>query len=203
MIDGLFDRVGEIDSVWLLVLAFFLPYGETVALLDFVVPGEVGMVLLGAVAAETDTSLLAVIALGSAGAFLGDSTSWYIGHRWGTSVIERWEPVARRLSPMLASAEDYFARRGGLAILGGRFVGGLRAVVPLVAGTAGMPYRQFWPWNLAASLTWVTAIVTLGHLFGRRVATIVDRAGPILTGVVLVAAALWWARRRWRRRDQT
>ena len=45
MIEGLLDGLAGLDTHWFLLLAFFLPFGETVALLDAIVPGEVGMVL--------------------------------------------------------------------------------------------------------------------------------------------------------------
>ena len=46
MIESLLDRVAELDTHWLLLLAFFLPFGETVALLDAIVPGELGRAAL-------------------------------------------------------------------------------------------------------------------------------------------------------------
>ncbi len=188
MIEGLLDQLAGLDTHWFLLLAFLLPFGETVALLDTIVPGEVGLVLIGAAAAQADVSLVAVIAVGAAGAFLGDSTSWYIGHRWGVSLITRWEPVRRRMEPPLMRTEQYFAKHGGITVFAGRFVGVLRAFVPLVAGTSGMTFRQFVPWNLAASVLWVGVVVMLGAIFGETVATVIDRFGLVLTGLLIVAA---------------
>ena len=47
MIDRILDDLTGIDTIWLAVLSFFLPFAETVALLDLLVPGEVGMVVVG------------------------------------------------------------------------------------------------------------------------------------------------------------
>ena len=69
MIEGLLDQLSTLDTHWFLLLAFLLPFGETVALLDVVVPGEVGLVLIGAAAVDADVALVAVIAVGAAGAF--------------------------------------------------------------------------------------------------------------------------------------
>jgi len=202
MIEGLLDGLGSLDAHWFLLLAFFLPFGETVALLDAIVPGEVGMVFIGAAAGQANVPLLAVIAVGSAGAFLGDSTSWYIGHRWGTSLLKRWDPVWRRMEAPLLRTEAHFAKHGGQTVFVGRFVGALRALVPLVAGTSGMPYRRFVPWNAAASILWVSAIVVLGAVFGETIASAVDRFGIILTSALVVAAlALFLKHQRARRRS--
>lgn len=195
MIEGLLDGLSGLDTHWFLLLAFFLPFGETVALLDAIVPGEVGLVLIGAAASEAGVPLPAVIVVGALGAFLGDSTSWYIGHRWGYRVITRWEPVNRRMARPLQSAERYFADRGGSAVFAGRFVGALRAVVPLVAGTSGMTYRRFLPWNAAASIAWVSMVVILGAVFGKALASTIDRLGVVLTMVVVAVVAGLLARR--------
>lgn len=200
MIEGLLDRLADLDAVWLYLLAFVLPFGETVALLDAIVPGEVGLVLLGAAAARADVSVVSIIAIGSVGAFAGDSVSWYVGHRWGTSLVTRWNPIRQRLEEPLINAERHFDRYGGRTVFLGRFVGALRAIVPLVAGTAGMPYRRFVPWNAAASVAWVTTVVVLGVIFGEAVADVVDRFGLVLTGIVVMVGATLVLRHRRRTR---
>ena len=196
MIESLLDRLAELDAGWLYLLAFVLPFGETVALLDAIVPGEVGLVLLGAAAARAEISLVWIIVIGSLGAFTGDSVSWYIGHRWGTSLVTRWNPVRQRLEGPLVSAERHFARHGGRTVFLGRFVGALRAIVPIVAGTAGMPYRRFVPWNAVASVAWVSTVVVLGAVFGEVVADVVDRFGLVVTGLVVVVGATLVIRHR-------
>jgi undecaprenyl-diphosphatase len=157
------------------------------------------MVLVGAAAAEAGVPIPVVIAVGAFGAFCGDSTSWYIGHRWGYAVVNRWEPVRRHMEGPLRTAEEHFSRRGGQTVFAARFVGALRAMVPLAAGISGMPYRSFVPWNAAASILWVSIIVTLGAVYGDDIAETVDRFGVLITAVVVVVGVGLFARRRYRR----
>lgn len=198
MVEDLLEQIASLDAPWLLLLAFLFPLGETIALLDTIVPGEVGLIVIGAAAQLAGVPLLAVIAAAAVGAFCGDSISWFIGHRWGTALLTRWPRVWRRVEGPYARAQAYFGRYGGPTVFGARFVGPLRALVPLVAGTSGMPYRRFVPWNVLASVTWVSAVIILGALFGERVASILDRIGLVALGVVMVLGlALWaWHRRR-------
>lgn len=200
MIEGLLDGLAGLDTHWFLLLAFFLPFGETVALLDAIVPGEVGMVLLGAAAADAGVPIPLVIAIGALGAFAGDSTSWFIGHRWGYRLITKWEPIHRRMAKPLEVAERHFEAKGGRTVFAGRFVGALRALVPLVAGTSGMRYRAFLPWNAAASVIWVSAVVILGAVFGKTVASTVDRFGIVLTSLVAALAVGLFIRHKVRQR---
>ncbi len=199
MLDDLLARVAELDLGWLAALAFFLPFGETVALLDVLVPGEVGLVLVGA-AAGTPPRVLVVFAMGALGAFCGDSVSWFVGHRWGTSVLQRWPRVWRHAEPALGRASDHFSRHGGRSIFFARFIGALRALAPLVAGAAGLPFRAFAPWNAAASITWVGLMVLLGAVVGDSVVSFVDRFGRLLSAVAVLALVIWFVRRR---RDRT
>lgn len=195
MVNDLLDRLEELELVWMALLAFFLPFGETVAFLDFLVPGEVGMVLVGA-AAGTPERIAVVYVAGVLGAFCGDSVSWYIGHRWGVRVLSRFPRLWRRMEHEVERATEYFERHGGRTVFFARFVGALRAVAPLAAGTAGMPYRRFAPWNAAASVIWVALMVWLGAAFGDDIADFVDRFSLVLSAVVIAALVGFYVRSR-------
>ena len=195
MIDGLLDDLTGVDTLWLAIVAFFLPFGETVAFLDFLVPGVVGMIIVG-VAAETPGRVAIAICAGMLGAFCGDSVSWYIGHRWGTTVLQKWPWLWHRIEPQLAHATAHFERHGGKSIFAARFVGALRAIAPLVAGTAGLPYRKFAPWNAAASVSWVSLIVILGAVFGRNIESLVERLAQIVSILGVTVVVVWFVRRR-------
>jgi membrane-associated protein len=62
--------------------------------------------------------------------------------------------------------------------------------VPLVAGTAAMPYRRFLAWDAAAAVLWVTVMIWLGALLGDDVARVVDRIGTGISLVVVGAIIL-------------
>jgi membrane-associated protein len=135
------------------------------------------------------------------GAILGDNASFLIGRRYGKRVVTKWEWARRRLEPAMARAEEHFRRYGGRTLFVGRWVGALRAVVPVVAGAARMPYIRFLPWNVAGSLSWVATVVTLGYAFGDEIARLVDRFGLALSVVVVSVLAGRFAWKRWRRRQ--
>ena len=195
MIGDLLDRLTELDLVVLVIVTFLLAFGETVAFMDFIAPGEVGMVLVGA-AADTPGRVVYVWVSGALGAFCGDSVSWFVGHRWGVAVLQRWPRLWARAEPSLARAERFFGRHGGRAIFIARFVGALRALAPLVAGSASLPYGRFAPWNAAASIVWVGVVVTLGALFGDSIAAAVDRVGLAISAIAVLGIITWLVVRR-------
>lgn len=190
------EWVGGLSSWVLVVVSAGLAFGETAILLDLVVPGEVGMVIVGAAAARADYPLVPVVVAGMLGAVVGDSVSYAIGRRWGSRLVCRWDFTRRRFEPRMQRAERYFHTHGGWLVFVARFVGAFRAVVPLVVGTAGMTYPRFLAWNVGASVAWAGIVVTLGYHFGDEIARLVDRVGFGITVVAVVALAGWWVLRR-------
>jgi membrane-associated protein len=82
----------------------------------------------------------------------------------------------------------------------GRFTAALRALVPGLAGIAGMPYRTFVAWNLAGGVLWATGFVLLGYAAGKAypmVERVAGTAGLVLLGAIaVVAMATLLGRRR-------
>lgn len=177
-----------------------LAFAETAIGLDLVVPGEAGMVVVGAVGRRAELSLPGLIACASVGATAGDLFSYWLGRRYGLRVLERWEWTRKRLLPKAKRAKGYFERRGSVVVFGGRWVGALRAVVPLVAGTARMPLPTFLAWNIAASISWTAVVISIGWLVGAGIADVVDRWSGWISVLVVSALALWFGWRWWRKR---
>ncbi len=199
-IENVLDDAGRGGLLPVLLAAFLLAFGETALFTDLLVPGEVGMILVGAVSARAELDLWWVILAAAVGATLGDSVGWWLGARYGLRLLDRFPRVERRLAPSLATAQRYFADRGGALVFWGRFVGALRGVVSFVAGTAGMPYRRFLGWNVLASICWSTAVISAGYAFGRNVEAVLSEVGlAIALTVVLVGIAVFAYRRRTRR----
>jgi undecaprenyl-diphosphatase len=81
----------------------------------------------------------------------------------------------------------------------GRFIGFARALVPFVAGTSRMRYRQFLIYNALGAVLWSIGFVTLGYVLGAswQVAEKwIGRTSLILAAVVALVALVAWRRRR-------
>lgn len=199
MAGNLLDVLGRLTATVLYLAAFGLAFGEAAFLLDLVVPGEVGLVIVGAAGHQREASLPLLCALGAAGAFLGDSVSWLLGRTVGTRLVDRWDWSRRVMQPRLDKASAVLESRGGVAIFAARWVGALRALVPLVAGTAGVRYRTLLLWDLPAAIGWATAMVCLGWFLGERVADGVDRVGGYVSLAVVAGVVVWLVVRHRRR----
>jgi membrane protein DedA with SNARE-associated domain len=195
----LIEWAARLGTLGLMGLALGLGFGESAIGLDLVVPGEVGMVFLGAATREADVALPLVILAGAIGAIAGDTFGYFIGRRFGVRIVHRYRWTRRHFEPSVKRAHRYFERRGGPAVFGARWIGALRAVVPLVAGTSAMPLRRFLAWDAAAALLWTTAAVSIGYIFGDDIAGAVDRVGWWISLAALTVLAVVFLVRRRRR----
>jgi membrane-associated protein len=199
VVEDLIGTVAGSGTVALAVLTFALVFAESAILLDLFVPGEVGLVLAAAAAAEGGAPLWVIVVAALLGCLAGDSAGFWIGRRVGEPTVRRWRWSRRLLAPRLARARRHFGRRGGWSVAGARWVGALRAVVPVVAGAARRPYAWFLAWDAPSSMVWSTAVATLGYHFGDDVAEVVDRVGLVVSALVVGALVALWLVRRQRR----
>lgn len=131
-----------------------------------IVPSETAVITAGVVAASGDLSLALIIPAAAAGAFLGDNTAYYLGHRFGARTTERFfhsDKAKRRLD----WAEEQLQERGGELIVVARFIPGGRTAVALSAGTLKYAWRRFVVFDLAAALIWATYAALLGYYGGK------------------------------------
>jgi SNARE associated Golgi protein len=119
----LIESAARLGALALAALALGLGFGERAIALDLVVPGEVGMVFIGAASRAGDAPLTLVIAASVLGAVAGDSFGYFIGRRWGTTVLYRWNWLRRRVERSVERSRTYLARRGGVAVFVARWVG--------------------------------------------------------------------------------
>jgi membrane-associated protein len=200
------DPILRLAGPLVLVVAFALPALEASTLLGIVVPGELALVLGGVLAHQGRVPLAAVVVAGAAGAVVGDTVGYVVGRRVGEGLLAH---LPRRLVEpgQVERARALVRRLGGRAVFVGRFIAVLRALVPGLAGVAGVPYRTFAAWNLAGGVLWATGFVLLGFAAGpawRTVERVAGRAGLVLlaTIVAVAATALVCRRRRGRRRGR-
>ena len=173
---------------------------ETAALIGWVVPGDVTMALAGVYAARGDLALEWILTSGVVAAIAGQTGGYWLGRRYGRSIIQR-VPFVRRVEPRMEEASAFLRRHGGKAVMLGRFATGVSSFVPFTAGTAGMPFPRFLAFMIPTSLVWVSAVVLLGYLLGRNLA-LIDRVlsgvgWVVLAVVLLLLGGAWlWHRRR-------
>jgi membrane protein DedA with SNARE-associated domain len=131
-------------------------------------------------------------------AVVGDSVGFEIGRKLGPRMVRA--PVLRNHPDRIVSAQEYLRRRGGRAVVMGRFTAFLRAVMPGLAGASRMEYRRFLVFNVIGGVLWGSACVLLGYFAAHSISTITHALG-ITSGVIVafIVVGLIWA---WHRRSR-
>lgn len=97
---------------------------------------------------------------------IADSLWYFAGVRYGGRVVRLICRLTLEAGTCVKKTEGYFGRHGGITLLFAKFVPGLSAVAPPIAGQSGMPYARFLAYDLAGSLVWASAYVFGGRFFG-------------------------------------
>jgi membrane-associated protein len=171
------DWLSTLDDWSVLLFTALTAALETTFLLGLLVPGESVVMLAGSLPAGPAGFALAV-AVGTVGAMTGQIAGYAVGRALGSRL--RDTRLGRRIgAERWARAEAYLRERGAAALVAVRFVAVIHAVVPIVAGTAKMPFGRFVGWSSLGTAIWVAAFAGVGAITAG-----VDSGG---TGVVLAA----------------
>ncbi len=176
--------------------AFVTAYGYPALAIGTLVEGGTVGVIAGGLAHRGYLRLSWVIAIVFCCAFAADQFFFQVGKRSGRSLLERrpqWEPQVDRVRRFLVAYQV-------VAVLGFRFVYGMRTITPLVIGASGFDTRRFVLLNLVSTLAWASVVGASGYFFGHLVETLLAGAGHHPVVIVLVAALLGggvWLWRRW------
>lgn len=173
---------------WSNILVFVIAMSESIAVVGALVPGTAILVAVGAVVGLGHLPLWPIMLSAAAGAIVGDGISYWLGHRYKAHIRTMW-PFARR-PELLASGERFFAKYGTFSIAIGRFLPAVRAIVPVVAGTAGMSPIRFYAANIASALVWAPAHILPGAAIGSSLGILGAISWRLVMVVVVVAAAI-------------
>jgi membrane protein DedA with SNARE-associated domain len=163
-------------------------------------PGEALLLAAAAWASARHHSLPLVILFGFLGATAGANIGYYLGYKGGRPFVERFGSAFHIRPEHIARSELFFARHGDKAILGGRFVLGLRTWGSMLAGMARMPFWRFEAFSALGALGWAVLIGLIGYLLGDYLPLI----GAIVKGigfgglVLIVLVAITLVVVRWR-----
>jgi undecaprenyl-diphosphatase len=167
----LLEDISETLGRWTYLLVGVFAFAETGAFVGLVVPGETVMLLGGAVAGQGAIDIYLLIAVAWFAAWLGDTTSFFLGRRLGRNFVLDHGPRVGISHERFEKVEDYFGRHGGKTIFIGRFISLVRAFAPFIAGSSGMRYRAFVPYSILGTGLWATAHILVGYFFSRSIET--------------------------------
>jgi undecaprenyl-diphosphatase len=188
--------LGVSSNYWLFVFLIFLVcVGEAVFIAGLLVPSLPILLLVGGLITTQDLNFWPIFFAATAGGIVGDAISYWIGYWLKDRVKTTW-PFKNHLA-LIARGEVFFERHGGKAIFIGRFITGLKAVVPGIAGMLGMKWSYFTFINTISAFVWAASHILPGMFLTEWLDSIglsmelIIIYGTIILTVVFLAIHYW------------
>ena len=139
-------------------------------------PSAPMLIMAGTLSATHRLSAAAVMVALLIACAVADSIWYFAGVRYGGRVVRFVCKLSMEATTCVKKTEGYFGRHGGVTLLFAKFVPGLSALAPPIAGQTGMAFSRFLVLDLAGSAIWGAAFVFGGRFFG----DLAKRSAPLL-----------------------
>ena len=181
---------------WAIIVVFLIAFGEALLIIGLFVPSTAVLVGAGVLVGSGHLPFWPVFLATLIGAVAGDQISYWAGRFFGEHLKILW-PL-NRFPQLVARGEEFVRNHGGKSIALGRFVPGVKAVVPGIVGMLGMSQLYFASVNISSGIVWAAAHVIPGMLIGQGLALAGELSGHLglvlLALLVILAVAGWLIR---------
>lgn len=146
-------------------------------------PSQFIYVPVGIFVASGHLEFLPAVMIGAIGNDFGNVILYEASRRKGMKYIPRWQMFSEEKIRKLHIA---FQRRGSVIIFIGKFLPGVKVIVPVVAGIASMHRLAYIVIIFVTSLLWAIGLTSFGFYFGRNIG---DGKAGTYSSVALVVLA--------------
>ena len=181
------------------LLALVAKYGYAATFVGTLLEGETSLVVSGVAASRGYLSAPWVVVAGAAGAMVSDNVFFVMGRVFGPALLARFPSVAASV----ARAHALVDRFPNTAVIGVRFLYGMRTVGPLVIGAGRMTWPRFALLDFIATSTWSLSWIVLGYILGEAVYQLLGGIASIWSWSIVavaiggtIAAVVLYLRRR-------
>jgi len=152
---------------WVAWGLFFAAFVESFAIIGIFVPGVVLLAIISGMAASADMNVASVLIIVYSASCIADISSYFIGMRLHKRIDSIW-PF--KTNPgWLIKGKEFFKTYGILGVFIGRFIGPVRPVMPITAGSMGMKFKHFLGVDLFSGLIWAPMYSLPGYFAGKVV----------------------------------
>jgi membrane protein DedA with SNARE-associated domain len=168
------------------------------------VPAILFLIAAGALAGSGRMTLAVALGLAILACLLADTVWYEAGRRWGNQILHFIYGLALDPDAACRRSKETFVRHGAHTLILAKFVVGLDAATPPLAGVAGTSWSRFIAFDAIGAALWSGVYAGLGYLLGNdldRAAAYAARLGALWVFFAFAALAIFVGRKlvRWRR----
>jgi len=152
-------------------------FSETGLMVGFFLPGDSILFTAGALAGigVIDVNLFLLVTLLFIAAVAGNSTGYLIGKHAGRRLFRRKDSRFFK-KKYLHTAEEFYEKHGGKAVILAQFMPIIRTFNPIVTGISKMHYVRFIAFNIIGAVIWTIGITLLGFFSFKAFGQLIDPA---------------------------
>jgi len=123
----------------------------------------------------------------SSAAFLGYYAGYFFGFKTGQALYKRKDSLFFK-KKYIYTAETFYKKYGGKALILGRFLPIVRTFAPILAGVVKVDAKTFFFYNLIGALLWPSVVVSAGYYVGSVFPKALNYLDFIVIGFIVVTA---------------
>ena len=188
-IQELFQRLSNLPELVQWAGTFGLAaivFSETGLLVGFFLPGDSLLVTAGLFAARGYLDVYWLLPALTAAAICGNTTGYLIGRSTGPRIFNRENSLLFNKKHAIRASE-FYARYGRKTIVLAQFMPILRTFAPVIAGVAGMKFREFITYNVLGAFFWIWSMIGTGYFLGTYIPNIEKNIEIVIIVVVFVS----------------
>lgn len=158
------------------------------------VPANLFLLSAGALAHGGGLNMGFVLCVGILGCLAGDFVWFEAGRHWGSQIMRILCTFSSDPHYCAQRARKVFGRWGLRSLILAKFIPGLDAVTPPLAGIEGSERSAFLAYDSLGSFLWTAMYAGLGYLFANRltlIAASMARFGGMLTAIIGIPLACY------------
>lgn len=160
---ALLEHLISAYGVWMVAIVALIVFIESGVLFP-VLPGDSMLFALGLLQDRMPVNLAVIFLVLILAAVAGAQVGYWFGLLFGGRFFK---PDAKVLkTEHLESAQAFFDKWGGPAVVLGRFIPFVRTFVPIAAGIGRYGWTRFTLWNVVGSVLWTGVFITAGVSLG-------------------------------------
>ncbi len=126
------------------------------------IPGDL---FIGATSALPKSNYFLIVATVTIATLSGSTILFTLAKKFGHKLLLKYGKYIKITPQKVAKMEKWFEKYGGLAIVIGRLIPGLRTITPAAAGLFDISYKTFWFYTTLAAFIWANIYYVIGRFF--------------------------------------
>ena len=164
----------EENPQWIALGIIGAAFIESFALIGIIIPGVVLLAVISGLAAAS-LNVIEVVTIAYFSSLLADVLSFFIGYSFRNSIDKVWP--FKDHPEFLKQGQNFFKQYGMVGLFIGKFIGPIRPLLPITAGSLNMDKKRFLLIEILSCFLWALIYTVPGYYAAQTIVS--ERNNPL------------------------